>query len=940
MEDDLYDEFGNYIGPEVEEEEVSALPCVTRLTHPPTLRERGRYVVSRPKHSPPSFPPLPKSQDGGAAGADEELDDRPAWLRERDAEEEEDDRDGAGSRAGPRGSSSASASDALIAHAGAAAGASSSIVLHEDKKYYPDAEEVYPEAETLVQDEDTQPLSQPIIAPTKVKTFSLLDREPPATAARPEFLGALMSTPALIRNVAVVGHLHHGKTTLLDTLIEATHEAPWDPARETRYTMARTDEQQRGVSIKATPVSLVLQDERGKSFLLNALDTPGHVNFSDEVTASLRAADGAVVVVDAVEGVMLQTERVIRQALDAHLPLTLVISKVDRLILELKLPPTDAYFKLVHILSEVNALIAAHSTGAHPHPELSPADGNVAFAGSLHGWAFTLESFARLYVDRFFPGAGPGGSGGSGVDPVQLARRFWGDIYYDEASRKFVSKAPGGPGSPRSFVRFILEPLYKLYAQALGEEVDVLAATLAELRVRLTKTQLALDPKPLLRLVFRQFLGSADGLASMLFRHVPSPVAGAAAKVDRLYQGDLDAPEADSMRACDAAGTLVVNVVKLIPSPDGARFFALGRVMSGTLVAGQAVRVLGESYTAEDAEDVASASVTGLSIGQARWRQDVDRVPAGNWALIEGVDSPISKTATLTSTGPEAADVATFRPLQFDTLACVNISVEPLNPSELPKVLAGLRAVQKSYPLARTRVEESGEHVLIGTGELALDSMLHDLRELFGKVEVKVADPVVSFSETVVEQSSVQCFADTPNKKNRLTMMAEPLEKGESGLGARFRQWGVGELGTKPPLAHQCPPHTFSRRVSLPPTTPPLFLPPQASPRTSSPAPSTSGGRRRSWAASSRPSSGGTSSRPAPSGPLAPGSGGPTSSSTTRSPRRWTSGSSPPSRRASSRASSGRAARARCATSRCATSSSSSPTAASRPSPSPGAGGR
>ncbi len=669
-------------------------------------------------------------------------------------------------------------------------------MLHEDKKYYPDAEEVYPEAETLVQDEDTQPLTQPILAPHKVKTFSLLDREPPATSAKPEFMAGLMSTPTLIRNVAVVGHLHHGKTTLLDTLIESTHEEAWDPADSVRYTMARNDEQQREISIKATPVSLVLQDARGKSYLVNALDTPGHVNFSDEVTASLRAADGAVVVVDAVEGVMVQTERVVRQALDAGLALTLVIAKVDRLILELKLPPADAYFKLLHIIGEVNALIAAHSTGAHPHPELSPVDGNVAFAGSLHGWSFTLESFARLYCERFFPAPASSSSSAaaaaaastsssssspkpqSAVDPAQLARRLWGDIWYEERTRKFTSRSPG-PGSPRSFVRFILEPLYKLYAQVLGEEVEVLAKTLGELGVRLKKSELALDPKPLLRLVFRQFLGATDGVVSMLVRHVPSPVKGAAGKVDALYLGDLDAPEAASMRACDARGTLVVNVVKLIPSPDGSSFFAFGRVMSGTLVAGQAVRVLGESYTAEDAEDVATASVTGLSVGQARWRMPLDRVPAGNWALIEGVDSSIAKTATLTSTGPEAADVATFRPLPFDTLACVNLSVEPLNPSELPKVLAGLRAVQKSYPLARTRVEESGEHVLIGTGELALDSMMHDLREVFARVEVKVADPVVSFAETVVEQSSVQCFADTPNKKNRLTMMAEPLEKGE-----------------------------------------------------------------------------------------------------------------------------------------------------------------
>merc|ERR1712008_299631 len=82
------------------------------------------------------------------------------------------------------------------------------------------------------------------------------------------------------------------------------------------------------------------------------------------------------------------------------------------------------------------------------------------------------------------------------------------------------------------------------------------------------------------------------------------------------------------------------------------------------------------------------------------------------------------------------------------------------------------------YPLLNTRVEESGEHVILGTGELYLDCVMHDLRKLYSEIDIKVADPVVSFCETVVETSSLKCFAETPNKKNKITMIAEPLEKG------------------------------------------------------------------------------------------------------------------------------------------------------------------
>ena len=105
-------------------------------------------------------------------------------------------------------------------------------------------------------------------------------------------------------------------------------------------------------------------------------------------------------------------------------------------------------------------------------------------------------------------------------------------------------------------------------------------------------------------------------------------------------------------------------------------------------------------------------------------------VPAGSIVLIEGIDSHIKKTATVTHATPECADVSIFRPLRFDTQAVVNLAVEPLNPSELPKMVSGLRSIQKSYPLASTRVEESGEHVVIGTGEIACDAIMHDLRKL------------------------------------------------------------------------------------------------------------------------------------------------------------------------------------------------------------------
>lgn len=122
-----------------------------------------------------------------------------------------------------------------------------------------------------------------------------------------------------------------------------------------------------------------------------------------------------------------------------------------------------------------------------------------------------------------------------------------------------------------------------------------------------------------------------------------------------------------------------------------------------------------------------------------------------------------------------------FKPLDFNTEATIKVACEPLNPSELPKLLEGLRKINKSYPLAKTKVEESGEHVIIGTGEVYMDQIFHDLRKLYAEIEIKASEPITSFSETVIDASTVKCFAETPNKKNQMSMIAEPLDKGLAG---------------------------------------------------------------------------------------------------------------------------------------------------------------
>ncbi|PAA94442.1 hypothetical protein BOX15_Mlig022914g2, partial [Macrostomum lignano] len=738
--EDLYDEFGNYIGPDLasddddEDDEVE-------------IGHRGGHG-------------------------------RPGDDGDDDFDEEEGDDDEAAD-AGGAGSS-------RLALGKGDEDSEMRVVLHEDKKYYPSAAEVYgPDVETLVQEEDAQPLTEPIIAPIRTKRVYFRERsDVPRTTFDWEFLTDLMDSPKLIRCLAVAGHLHHGKTCLLDCLVELTHpdvrataSDVADGRAELAFTHSLRVECERGLSVKCCPLSLLLPDSRGKSHLVNLMDTPGHPCFADEQAAAYRLCDAVLLVVCAAEGAMLGTERAIQQAMQHGLPLILCINKIDRLIIELKLPPADAYHRLRHLVDEINALVHTHAPTPELARPLTPLDGSVIFASSAFRFCFSLASFASLYKQKFAPR----------MDAVQFAERLWGDVYFDAKTRRF-SRNPNSAGGKsqqaqqRTFVQFCLEPVYKIFSTLVGDVETNVEAVCQELDVPISRSELKLNVRPLLRLVLRRFFSGWDPLVEAAVRHCPSPADAAAERVQRWYSGaensDSDGGVCADMAACDPNGVLVIHATKLFPTPDASGFHVFGRVISGTLHAEQQVRVLGEQYTLADEEDSRTARVGRLWLLNAQYRVELSRVPAGNWVLIEGVDEPIAKTATITGADSACRRVLTYRPLQYNTASVVKVAVEPSLPSELPKMLDGLRKLSKSYPLLACRIEESGEHVIMGTGELYLDCALLDLRQLYADIEVKVADPVVAFAETVVETSSVKCFAETPNRRNKLTLIAEPLEKG------------------------------------------------------------------------------------------------------------------------------------------------------------------
>ncbi|MEF8791648.1 MAG: GTP-binding protein, partial [Haloarculaceae archaeon] len=207
----------------------------------------------------------------------------------------------------------------------------------------------------------------------------------------------LMDKPEQIRNIAIAAHVDHGKTTLTDNLLAGAGMISDETAGQQLMMDTEEDEQERGITIDAANVSMTHEWE-GKNHLVNLIDTPGHVDFGGDVTRAMRAVDGALVVVDAVEGAMPQTETVVRQALREGVKPALFINKVDRLISELQEGPQEMQERLMKVIGDVNDLIRGMTEDEDVDWTVSVEDGTVAFGSALYKWGVSAPSMARTGI--------------------------------------------------------------------------------------------------------------------------------------------------------------------------------------------------------------------------------------------------------------------------------------------------------------------------------------------------------------------------------------------------------------------------------------------------------------------------------------------------------------------------------------------------------------
>lgn len=371
----------------------------------------------------------------------------------------------------------------------------------------------------------------------------------------PKQVAELQKSPKHIRNICILAHVDHGKTTLADSILASNGIISQKLAGKMRYMDSRKDEQERGITMKSSAVA-IHYNFGDENYLINLIDSPGHVDFSGEVSTAVRLCDGAIVLVDVIEGVCSQTKVALHQAWVEHIRPVLVINKIDRLISEWKLTVLDAYAHLVQILEQVNAVIGElfasdilqksekegkvdttnetkekqvfdWSSGLDDSDDssvyFSPEQGNVVFASAIDGWGFRISHFAKIYAAKL------------GTKEEILKKTLWGDFYINMKTKKIMKGAQAKAKKPL-FVQLILENIWAVYESVLDKrdcnKTEKIVQTLnLKVSPRDAKHK---DPKVHLHAIFEQWLPLASAVLEMVCLFVPSPLDLSEEKVEGL----------------------------------------------------------------------------------------------------------------------------------------------------------------------------------------------------------------------------------------------------------------------------------------------------------------------------------------------------------------------------------------------------------------------
>lgn len=380
-----------------------------------------------------------------------------------------------------------------------------------------------------------------------------------------------------IRCCTLIGHVDHGKSSYADSLLASNGIISARSAGQIRYLDSREDEQERGITMESSAVSLsfklrTLQKDgevsETEDYTLNLVDTPGHVDFSSEVSTAARLCDGALVIVDVVEGICSQTVAVLRQAWVDGLRTILVLNKMDRLITEWKLSPTEAHQRLLQLVEQANAVIGgfyaaermeqdqrwhderdrilearraagkddgdlpAYTEGGDEDLYFDPVKGNVIFASAIDHWAFRLGRFSDLYAKKL-----------GSKEP--LIRQFlWGNYYFDPKTKRVLTQKQHDKEKRNlkpMFVQLVLDNLWSVYENTVEErnmeKVEKMIATLGlTIHPRDLKSK---DATVLMQAILSQWLPLSSCTFAAIVHNMPAPIEAQRTRVPHMIRPDL-----------------------------------------------------------------------------------------------------------------------------------------------------------------------------------------------------------------------------------------------------------------------------------------------------------------------------------------------------------------------------------------------------------------
>ncbi|XP_060083455.1 translation elongation factor 2-like [Ylistrum balloti] len=568
-----------------------------------------------------------------------------------------------------------------------------------------------------------------------------------------EVVRKVMKTPENIRNVAVIGGTDSGILPLMDGLNRTASPSvsTEDGSRCKKYDVNPMTANLTCLYHKYTPADIpgVETLSAKKEFVINIMDTPGSVDFSAEVDTTLRMTDGAVILVDCISGVTLDTKLVLKQAIRERVKPLLFVNNIDRAITEYKLSQEDLYQTIHSVVEAAKGVVATYSDESGPmgSVQFSPLKGNVLFGSASQGWGVTLGEIAAKQAEKLK------------VTPSVLLGKLWGDNFYNPSQKKWKNEP--SQDFTRAFNIFVLDPVFKLFGASGNAQGSALPDLIESLGATLTLDNNETNDRQKAQEMISQWLPISNSLLTMIVLHLPSPLTAQGYRTEVLLKRQTDAVGTSAIRTCDPKGPLIMFVSKWFQIGQTDIMYAVGRVFSGSIVSGSEIK-----------EPQRNTKVTETSMVIGDNICPVPEVSCGNICAIRGVEQRIAKIGVVTS----HSSPVVFNDIRPSVSPVIQLDLDPKNPADAPNLLTELKVLMKLYPILECSIAASGLHILTGTSEHLLMRCKTYLEK---QIVLKPTKLHVAYRETITKEPDMLCTAVSPsNKKNETSIKTKPLPNG------------------------------------------------------------------------------------------------------------------------------------------------------------------